>query len=124
MEEAADLQGTFIGVGLLAMIAVLAYGTFVDETIVGVDSMTVAGWVLALTLVAVAALHAAVGEYDLTWGFGGAGIGWVFVLAGDGTQVIVGLIVLALSAVYVALVTRRRKREADAPAGESEPVTE
>ena len=114
MAETADLQGTVIGVGTLVVVAALAYGTFISTTIVGVDSMTVAGWVFAATLLVVAALHASVGQYDLTWGFGGAGIGWLFVLAGTGYQVVIGLFVLVLSGVYVVLVTRRLREEAPA----------
>ena len=111
MEDSADLQGTVIGVGTLLVVAVLAIGTFVTPTIAGVETTSLAGWIFALTLGAVAALHATVGQYDLTWGFGGVAVGWLFVLVGTGVQVILGLFVLVSSGVYVVLVTRRRNRE-------------
>ena len=111
METSGDLQGTVIGVGTLVAIGVLIYGTFVDTTLFGVETLTVAGWVFAITLGAVAILHASVGQYDLTWGFGGVAIGWLIVLLGTDEQIILGVFVLVLSGLYVVLVTRRRNRE-------------
>lgn len=114
MDEATNVQGTVIGAGTLLVVGVLAYGTLVSTTLAGVETMTVAGWLFALTLGAVALLHAASGAYDLTLGFGGVGAGWVFVLLGTGAQIVLGLVVLALSGLYVVLVTRRHARDGTA----------
>lgn len=116
MDQATNLQGTVIGVGTLLVVGVLAYGTLVSSTILGVETVTAAGWLFAGTLGTVALLHAAVGQYALTLGFGGVGAGWLFVLLGTGVQVVLGLVVLLLSGLYVVLVTRRHAREAGASA--------
>ncbi|WP_254862429.1 hypothetical protein [Halovivax gelatinilyticus] len=110
MDDSADLQGTIIGLGTLLVVAILAIGTFLTPTIAGFEPITLAGWVFAATLGAVATLHALVGQYDLTWGFGGVAVGWLFVLVGTGAQVLIGLFVLVVSGLYVVLVVRRRNR--------------
>ena len=120
METTGDLQGTVIGVGTLVAIVVLIYGTFVDTTLFGVETLTIAGWVFAITLAAVALLHASVGQYDLTWGFGGVAIGWLMVLLGTDEQVLLGVFVLVLSGLYVVVVTRRRNREIAAEMADAE----
>ncbi|WP_247731639.1 hypothetical protein [Halovivax limisalsi] len=112
MDESADFQGTTIGVGTLLVVAVLAYGTFISPSVAGYEPLTLAGWIFALTLAAVAILHASVTQYDLAGGFGGVAVGWLFVLSGSGAQVLVGLAVLLVSGGYVVLVTRRRSRDA------------
>lgn len=113
MDETADVQGEVIGVGTVAAVVALIYGTFVSDSIVGIDAVTVAGWILAGTLVAVALLHARAGKREFTWGFGGAAVGMLFVFTGEGSRVLVGLLLLLLSGVYIAVVTRRLRREAE-----------
>ena len=114
MTETVDVQGTAIGIGILVAAAVMMYGTVVSETIVGVDTTTVATWVFAVTLAVISVAHAFVGQYDLAGGHGGAAVGLLFVLLGTDGQVAIGLLVLVLSATYIAVVTLRRKREATA----------
>ena len=114
MERTADVQGEIIGIGTVVAVLVLGYGVLVGDTIAGIETMTVAGWVLSVTLVGVAAVHASVGQYNFTWGFGGAAVGLVFVFTGEGSRVLLGLTLLVLSGLYVALLTRRRSREIEA----------
>lgn len=109
MEETADVQGTVIGLGTIVAIAVLVYGTLVSETVGGVATITVAAWVLAATLAAVALLHGYVGQYRLAAAFGGAAVGWLFVLLGTAIQVLLGLVLLVGSGAVVALVAVRRR---------------
>lgn len=114
MGDTADVQGEVIGLGTILAVAILAYGIVVSETVAGVDTMDAAGGVLAVTVLVVALLHAKVGQHDLTWGFGGAAVGLLLVFAGSGNNVLIGLVLLALSGSYILIVTRRLKREADA----------
>ncbi|WP_255193382.1 hypothetical protein [Natronobeatus ordinarius] len=114
MTETVDVQGTAIGIGILAAAAVMVYGTVVSETVVGVDTTTIATWVFAVTLAVVSLAHAFVGHYALAGGHGGAAVGLLFVLLGTGAQVAIGLLVLVLSGAYIAVVTLRLKREATA----------
>ena len=112
MTETVDAQGTVVGIGLLVAVGVLAYGAVVSDSILGVDSMTAAMWVFALTLGVISLLHAFFGEYNLAWGHGGAAFGWVFVLAGSsGFQVAIGLVLLVLSACYIAILTIRLRSD-------------
>ena len=111
MEESTDVQGTIIGVGTLAVIVTVAYGTLFNESIVGIDTMVLAGWLFTATLLGVAAAHAHVKQYDLTWGFTGVAVGWIFILTGSGARAAIGLGLLLLSGVYIALVTVRLRRE-------------
>ena len=111
MDETVDVQGEVIGVGTVVAVAILAYGTVVNETVAGVDAVTAAGGVLALTLLATALLHAKVGQHDLTWGFGGAAVGLLFAFFGSDSGVVIGLFVLLLSGLYIALVTLRLRRD-------------
>ena len=115
MTETVDVQGTAIGIGILVAAAVMVYGTFVSETIVGVDTTTIATWVFAVTLAVISLAHAFVGSYALAGGHGGAAVGLLFVLLGTtGVQVAIGLLVLVLSGTYIAVVTLRFKRDAAA----------
>ncbi|MFC6719328.1 hypothetical protein ACFQGT_03435 [Natrialbaceae archaeon GCM10025810] len=117
MTETVDLQGEVIGLGTLAAMAVLLYGTFVSTEIAGVAAVDVATVIFAGTFVVVAALHAWIGQYNLAWGHGGAGAGLLFVLLGESLQrVAIGLLLLFLSGAYIALVVRRLHREAEAAA--------
>ncbi|GAB7018596.1 hypothetical protein [Halostagnicola bangensis] len=109
--ETVDVQGTAIGVGTVIAMACLVYGTVVSQTIVGIDTTTLAMWVFAATFLAVGTLHAAYGHGNLAWGHGGAAAGWLFILLGtSGFQIGVGLLLLVLSGAYIVLVTLRLRR--------------
>ena len=112
MQETADAQGAVIGVGTILVVGILLYGTIVNETPFGVDRVVLAGWVLAGTLFALALVYFSVGQYDYTWGFGGIGASWLFILMGSGNQILLGYAVFVLSGIYVVLVTLRLQRDA------------
>lgn len=110
--ETVDLQGSAIGVGTLVAIGLLAYGVLVSDTIVGVDTTTLALGSFAGTFVVLTVLHAAYGRTDFAWGHGGAAGGLILVLLGDGgVQIALGLFLLAVSGTYIALVTLRARRD-------------
>ncbi|ELY71494.1 hypothetical protein [Natrinema versiforme] len=112
MTETVDLQGSVIGAGLLLAVGFLVYGTVVGGTIVGIDAAAAATWVLALTFIALAGVHASVGQYDFALGHGGAAAGWLFVLLGStGFQTVLGLVLLALSGSYIAIRTLRARSD-------------
>ncbi|MFP9062404.1 hypothetical protein ACLI4R_18035 [Natrialbaceae archaeon A-chndr2] len=111
MAELVDVQGTVIGVGLLVAVALLAVGSFLSETVLGVDTLTLAFWVLAGTFAVISVLHAWVGQYNFAWAHGGAAFGWGLVLLGSsGFQVFLGVVLLVLSGAYIALLSRRVTR--------------
>ena len=112
MGDSTDPQGLIVGVGLIVTVVVIFSGTLTGDTVGGIDTMVVVGWVFTAMLFALAGVHAIAGTFDLTWGFGGAGMGWLFILVGEGTSVVIGSFVLFLSVVYIALVTRRLRRTA------------
>ncbi|ELY77995.1 hypothetical protein [Natrinema gari] len=117
MAETVDLQAPVVGAGLVVAIGVLVYGRVVSETVVGIDAVVGATWVLAATFAALAAIHASVGQYDLTLGHGGGAVGWLLVLLGStAAHVALGLGLLVLSGGYIAIRTRRRR---DNGSGES-----
>ncbi|MGQ3411674.1 hypothetical protein ACT4ML_05370 [Natrinema sp. LN54] len=112
MTETVDLQGSVIGAGLLLAVGFLVYGTVVSGTIVGIDAAAAATWVLALTFIALAGVHASVGQYDFALGHGGAAAGWLFVLLGSsGFQTVLGLVLLVLSGSYIAIRTLRARSD-------------
>ncbi|ELY72674.1 hypothetical protein [Natrinema pallidum] len=120
MAETVDLQAPVVGAGLVAAIGLLVYGRVVSETVVGIDATVGATWVLAATFAALAAVHASVGQYDLTLGHGGGAVGWLLVLVGStGAHVALGLVLLVLSGGYIAIRTRRRRDD-----GSGEPTAE
>ena len=114
MTETVDVQGTAIGIGIILAVVVMAYGTVVSETILGVDTTTIATGVFAVVLGVISIAHAFVGSYALAGGHGGAAVGLLFVLLGTGVEIAIGLLVLVLSGIYIAVVTLRLKREAAA----------
>jgi steroid 5-alpha reductase family enzyme len=112
MADSVDLQDPVVGGGFLLAVAVLVYGAVVSETIAGIETTVAATWVFAVTFAVLAAVHASVGQYDLTLGHGGAAVGWLFVLLGStGQQVVLGLVLLVLSGSYIAIRTLRRRRD-------------
>ncbi|QFU81663.1 hypothetical protein [Natronorubrum aibiense] len=110
MDETADAQGTAIGIGTVVALAFFAYGRYLDETIVGVETTTLAMAALAATFVALALLHGAYGRRDLALahGLAAAGLG-LFTFAASGPQALIGLGLLAASGAYIALVTVRTR---------------
>ncbi|MFP9190213.1 hypothetical protein [Natronosalvus vescus] len=113
MTETLEVQGTVVGIGLLAAVLVVAFGTIVSETIFGVDTLTVAMWIFAATFAVISLLHAWVGQYNFAWGHGGAAFGWGLVLLGSSTfQIGLGVALLVLSGIYIALLSRRATAQA------------
>ncbi|WP_263020818.1 hypothetical protein [Natronobiforma cellulositropha] len=110
MAETVDAQATTIGLGMLVVVCVLLYGTVVDPTPFGVESMTLAMWVFAAMFATVALLHAVVGRGDMALAHGGAAVGWVLILVGTGVgQVTVGLVALAAGGIYIVRTTVRER---------------
>lgn len=119
MTETVEAQGTVVGIGLLAAVAVMGFGVVVSDTIAGVETMIVAMWIFAATFAVISLLHASVGQYNFAWGHAGAAVGWVLVLIGSGGfQIALGLALLVLSGVYIAILSRRSGRQAGAPRAE------
>lgn len=113
MDGTVDVQGQVIAIGTLLAIALLAYGTLVDQSLFGFETFTLAFWVLAVTFGVLAGVHLRFGRSDMSLAFAGAAVGWVLVLiADDGAWTALGLLLLVLSGVYVALLTRREREAA------------
>lgn len=111
MAETVDVQGVTIGVGGLLALFALLYGSFVSETVFGLEATTAATWVFAATFLAVAVLHGAYGRRDLAVANAGAAVALGLVLAGGTVlYVLVGLAALAVAGSYIALVTLRARR--------------
>ncbi|WP_255170380.1 hypothetical protein [Natrononativus amylolyticus] len=115
MDETVDVQGTAIGLGGLLALGALLYGSFVSETVFGLEATTAATWVFAATFLAVALLHGAYGRRDLGVAHGGAALGLVLVLQDTPLLMVFGLVVLVAAGSYIAVATLRA-RDADAPA--------
>lgn len=113
MDETVDVQAVTIGAGTVVAIALLAYGTLVSESILGVDASSLATGAFAATFLAIAALHGAYGRRDLAVAHATAAVGLAFVVfAASGLQVAAGLLLLVAGGSYVAVVTVRVRREA------------
>ncbi|MFC4544028.1 hypothetical protein ACFO5R_19035 [Halosolutus amylolyticus] len=117
MDETVDVQEVTIGVGTVAAVAALAYGTLVSRTLLGVETTALATGIVALTALAIAVLHGAYGRRDLAGAYALAGTGLLLVtIAASGQQVAGGLLLLVAGGSYVAVVTVRARREGrDAP---------
>ena len=112
MAETIDVQEQAIGVGSIAALALVAYGRFIDETIVGLDATSLAIGAFAATFAAVALLHGAYGRHDFAVAHAAAAVGMVLVaLSASVPQVLVGLVLLAAGGGYVALVTVRARAD-------------
>lgn len=113
MTESAGYEARVIVVGSALALASLAFGTFFDAPLVGLEPSTLAFWVLAATFGALAALSFGADRSDRALAYAGAAVGWVLVLIADrGTWAALGLGLLVLSAVYVAVLARRDREEA------------
>lgn len=112
MAEKVDVQQVTIGVGTVIAVLALAYGTLIDETIVGIETTALAVGALAATFVAVGVLHGAYGRRDFALAHVTAGFGLGLVgLAQSGLQVLGGYVLLLVGGGYVALVTVRAREE-------------
>lgn len=112
MAETVDLQGQAIAIGTLLAIVLLAYGTFVGDSIAGLEPFTLAFWVLAATFGVVAAVHLLFGRSDLALANAGAAFGWVLVLLGDGgARVALGLLLLVLGGAYIVRIVLRERED-------------
>ena len=113
MTEMVDVQPTTIGVGTVIALVILIYGTLFGGTILGLEPVAAALWVLAATFLAVALLHGAFGRRDLAVAFAGAGVALATVLrAGTGARVGLGLFGLVVAGSYVAMAMVRARRRA------------
>ncbi|MCW8171993.1 hypothetical protein [Natrialba swarupiae] len=111
MTEEVDVQELAIGVGTVLALVLYGYGTFVRETILGVDARMLAVLSFAATFLAVAVLHGAYGRRDFALAHAAAGVGLVFVVvASSGPQVLLGIVLLAGGGAYVAIKTLRARR--------------
>ncbi|ADD06483.1 uncharacterized protein Nmag_2930 [Natrialba magadii ATCC 43099] len=118
MAEMVDVQQETIGVGTVAALVLYGYGTFVDETLFGYEATTLAMWVFVGTFAAVAVFHGAYGRRDFAAAHGTAALGLgVFLLASDGRQALLGLLLLLGGGIYIAITTIRVRRELNEAAG-------
>ncbi|NGM68253.1 hypothetical protein G6M89_04385 [Natronolimnobius sp. AArcel1] len=117
MAEVVDVQAETIGVGSVIAFALYGYGIFINQTIFGLEATTLAMWVFAGTFAAVALLHGAYGRRPFALAHGGAAVGLsVFLLATDGFQALVGLLVLMGSGITIAVLTIRAGNERESAA--------
>jgi hypothetical protein len=115
MDETVDVQAVTIGVGTVAAVAALAYGTFVSEAVLGVDATALAIGAFALTCVALTILHSAYGRRDFAAAYAVAGLGLgVVAVASSGLQLLGGYALLAGGGAYVAVMTIRAREDARA----------
>jgi hypothetical protein len=113
MDETVDVQAVAIGVGTVVAIALLGYGTFVGESVFGIDVTALAIGAFALTCVALAVLHGAYGRRDFAAAYAVAGVGLgIVALASSGLQVAGGYLLLAAGGGYVAVRTVRARDDA------------
>lgn len=105
MADGVDAQGTIIGVGILLAALVMFLGPFFGNEIAGVEAMTVAAWIFALTFGVLAVLHVKYGLLDVAGAHSLAAVGWVLVLLGrSGFEVALGLVFLVAGGAYIARV--------------------
>ncbi len=118
MREMVDVQPTTIGVGTVIALGILIYGTLFGGTLLGVEPVSAALWVLAATFVAVSLLHGAFGRRDLAVAFLGAGVALITVLQAEtGSGITLGLAGLVVAGSYVAVaMVRARRRSRVTPA--------
>jgi hypothetical protein len=110
MDETVDVQAVTIGVGTVAAVVALAYGTFISELVLGIDATALAIGAFALTCVALAVLHGAYGRRDFAAAYAVAGIGLgVVAVASSGLQLLGGYALLAGGGAYVAVMTVRAR---------------
>ncbi|MEY7851946.1 hypothetical protein AB7C87_22400 [Natrarchaeobius sp. A-rgal3] len=118
MTEEVDVQELAIGVGTVLALVLYGYGSFVAETILGVDATTLAVLAFAATFLAVALLHGAYGRRDFALAHAAAGVGLSLVaLSSSGPQVLLGILLLAAGGAYVAIKTLRARRDVTDTAG-------
>ncbi|EMA42322.1 hypothetical protein [Halobiforma nitratireducens] len=112
MAETVDVQELTIGVGTVIAIALLAYGTVVADTILGVDATTLAIGAFALTFLSVGALHGAYGRRDFALAHLAAGVGLGLVaIAASLLQLLGGYALLLVGGGYVAVATVRAREK-------------
>ncbi|SDQ27291.1 hypothetical protein [Natronobacterium texcoconense] len=112
MAEQVDVQELTIGVGTVIAILLLIYGTFLGETLFGIDTMALAIGAFAATFVAVGILHGAYGRGDFALAHVVAGVGLALVgLASSVPQLLGGYGLLLAGGGYVALETIRAREE-------------
>ncbi|ELY89508.1 hypothetical protein C483_13318 [Natrialba hulunbeirensis JCM 10989] len=112
MAEMVDVQQETIGIGTVAALVLYGYGTVIDETLFGYEATTLAMWVFVGTFAAVAVFHGAYGRRDFAAAHGTAALGLaIFLLASDGPQALLGLVLLLGGGIYIAVKTVRARRE-------------
>ncbi|MFP8952046.1 hypothetical protein ACLI4Z_03600 [Natrialbaceae archaeon A-arb3/5] len=112
MAESVDVQEQTIGVGTVLAIVFFGYGTFINETILGIDATELAAWVFVGTFAAVALFHSAYGRRDFAVAHAAAAVGVALVLlATSGPQVLVGMGVLLTGGSYIVSRTIRARRD-------------
>ncbi|APW96563.1 hypothetical protein CHINAEXTREME_01715 [Halobiforma lacisalsi AJ5] len=112
MAETVDVQETTIGVGTVIAILLLGYGTFVRESVFGIDAVSLAVGAFGLTFVAVGSLHGAYGRGDFALAHLVAGIGLFLVaFAATALQVFGGYALLLAGGGYIAVTTIRTRDE-------------
>ncbi|OVE83935.1 hypothetical protein [Natronolimnobius baerhuensis] len=117
MAEVVDVQAETIGVGSVIAFALYGYGIFISETIFGLEATALAMWVFAGTFAAVALLHGAYGRRPFALAHGGAAVGLaIFLLATDGLQALLGLLVLMGSGAAIAVMTIRARNARESTA--------
>ena len=115
MEETVDVQEQAIGAGSIVALALVGYGRFISDTIVGFDATALAIGAFAATFAAVALVHGAYGRRDFAIAHGLAAVGMFLVaVPGSPLRTLGGLVLLAVGGGYVALVTvRARDRDSE-----------
>lgn len=119
MAETIDVQEQAIGAGSIAALALVAYGRFIHETILGLDATSLAIGAFAMTFAAVAVLHGAYGRRDFAVAHAVAAVGMLLVaLSGSALRTLGGLLLLLTGGSYVALVTVRARADERAVSSE------
>lgn len=106
MPQTVDVQAVTIGVGTLAVVGILAYGTLLGRTVGGLEPTTAATGVFAGTFAVLGLVHAARGRPDFAVAYGIAAVGLGLVLAGS---LVLGFIALVAGGGYVAVKTIRAR---------------
>ena len=114
MTETIDLQGQAIGLGTVVAIALLAYGTIVNETIAGYEAFTLAMWAFAATFALVALVHLLYGRMDMALAYTGGAFGWgMLLVGGSGIRILLGMLLLGLAGAYIVVLTLAERKSSD-----------
>ncbi|AFZ72335.1 hypothetical protein [Natronobacterium gregoryi] len=112
MAENVDVQELTIGVGTVIAVLLLGYGTFLNETLFGIETLALAIGAFAATFVAVGVLHGAYGRTDFALAHVVAGVGLAVVgLASSVLQLMGGYVLLLIGGGYVVLETVRARNQ-------------